>query len=180
MKKAFLVRFELTARAVIDVKNPSKLSEKEENAICWVGKEKIREFFNDYLIPDNIADIVEDTEMPYGSYPEEVDVTDLLKDRNIDTLYDFYNDYREEVCGVAEETLYDMHSYEDFYHIANMYGLDMAKRCQSRGRFWFAGSNYEKPTYVGSEREDLIFLVNNSVDKEYLERESLKKYMRKA
>ena len=52
MKKAFLVRFELTARAVIDVKNPSKLSEKEENAICWVGKEKIREFFNDYLIPE--------------------------------------------------------------------------------------------------------------------------------
>lgn len=77
----------------------------------------------------------------------------------------------------GSEDVFDLVNYRDFYLFANLYGIEMAEKCQKKNRFWFGGTNYlddrigsihntaiEFPTDISDARK----LVINSIDEEYI------------
>ena len=75
------------------------------------------------------------------------------------------------------EDVFDLLNYKDFYLFANLYGIEMAEKCQKKNRFWFGGTNYiddrigsihntaiEFPTDISDARK----LVINCIDDEYI------------
>lgn len=185
MKKAFLITFEITERVIMDVDNSNNLTETEENNICWIGREKVREEFEDKFILDNVSEITEDIEVPYGhGFGEKKNVLDYLKQYDPQFLCDFYNAYRDEMCGIESEALFNLRDYEDFYLIADGFGLEVAKECQKRGMYWVAGTGYDKPRYVGETTDELLRWMEPVIEDDYIipsdtaDRESMKRFIR--
>lgn len=68
MKKAVLVTFEITTRVVVDEEDV-----KNENGVIENATWNIRDNLEGYLISDNVTSIVDDTECPFGSMPNETE-----------------------------------------------------------------------------------------------------------
>ncbi len=69
MKKAVLVTFCVRTRVVIDVttKDNEDFADEEYLNAALVAREKISQDPSGYLCVDNIDEMIEDTECPYGS-----------------------------------------------------------------------------------------------------------------
>ena len=69
MKKAVLVTFSVKTRVVIDVttKDNEDFADEEYLNAALVAREKILQDPSGYLCMENVEEIIEDTECPYGS-----------------------------------------------------------------------------------------------------------------
>ena len=78
MKKAYLMTFEVTTRVVTDVPEDfdpkhikDDVDDKVFDEIAEKGSLQIIDESVDYLLLENVSNLVEDTECPYGTYEHE-------------------------------------------------------------------------------------------------------------
>ena len=83
MKTAFLVDFNPRTRVVVEVpdnfsidKSWEKMTEEEHDAYDYIiqrAREQILMSAEEYLTGDNLSQIEEDTECPFGTFDEDLD-----------------------------------------------------------------------------------------------------------
>ena len=91
MKKAVLVKFEIMTRMIVEADENGKVSESEKEFAVESAIGKIGDDIENYLCPDNLAEIADDTEVPFGkgnSGSWVVEVNDIEWDATDDEIED--------------------------------------------------------------------------------------------
>lgn len=70
-KTAFLVSFCPMTRVVIDVQNPDRLTDEEQDLLVAKAREQILENADERINGDNIDEVRPDDECPYGTFKGE-------------------------------------------------------------------------------------------------------------
>ena len=111
-----------------------------------------------------------------------VRITDYLRSFGLNFLIDFINEYEDARCALAEEALFDLRNYDDYYLFADVYELDRARVCQRENRLWWGGANFPTPQPIEEEIKTLLEWIDKSVDEAYIFQypELFDRYMRVA
>lgn len=77
-KKAFLVEFAPRTRVIVDIPDDVDPCEKTDGVpmdkwheIVRAARDKMARDIGDYLYGDNVSEIIEDTECPFGTFSED-------------------------------------------------------------------------------------------------------------
>ena len=74
-KKAFLVDFSVRTRVVVNLperkKETTELNDNDVDIIASAARDKILSDAKDYICPDNLTEINEDFECPYGTFSKD-------------------------------------------------------------------------------------------------------------